>query len=860
MTTNSPSSSRPTRTTAGRHRRLAAPHLLTGLVVVLCAGLVLASSARADSSSTTLYHELYRPQFHYTPAQNWMNDPNGLIYYKGEYNLFYQYNPSGTTWGNISWGHAVSRDLVHWKELPVAIPQDNNEYVFSGSAVLDKDNTSGLGTRQNPPMVAIYTSAQKATGIQEQALAYSTDGGLTWTKYSANPVLNINSQNFRDPKVFWYAPSHRWLMVVARSDLRQVEFYSSPNLKNWTYLSDFGPAGSITGVWECPDLFPLKVDGNPHRTKWVLVANVNPGAPAGGSGTQYFVGQFDGTHFTSDEPASYTPPPGVVLNDFEASTYGAGWTTTGTAFDSGPAHGTLPGQQAVIGYLGHGLANSFLGGDAATGTLTSPTFTVSKPYVNFLIGGGDHPYVPGGVLYGTAPPGTVFANFEGSTWGSGWTATGDFANAGPTKERLPGQIDSQALDTCVATCDPAEGTITSPTFTINSNYIDFLIAGGDHPMSQPNPTTVNLLINGQVVDTATGNNSGDMDWVSWDVSKYKGQHATMQVVDENDGSSGWGHIIVDDIVFSPIAAAPYNPETGVNLLVDGQVVRTATGQNSEALDWTSWDVRDLIGKQAQIQVVDDNTGGWGHVDADEVMFASAPALSGLQRAHWADYGADHYASNTYNDAPDGRRIEIAWMNNWNYGGNIPTSPWRSADTFPRELRLRTIHGQVKLVAQPVKELEELRSGPTVRTENIPLADTKTLDLRGQTLEIKADLSAGSATRFGINVRVGVGQQTQIGYDTTTHQIYINRTNSGDVSFDPTFPGVQTAPLALDHGRLRLHILVDASSVEVFADQGEVVLTDQIFPDANSTGASVFAEGGSATLDHLEAWHLRSIWP
>ena len=152
-------------------------------------------------------------------------------------------------------------------------------------------------------MVAIYTSTQKATGIQEQALAYSTDGGLTWTKYSGNPVLNINSQNFRDPKVFWYAPSHRWLMVVARSDLRQVEFYSSPDLKNWTYLSDFGPAGSITGVWECPDLFPLKVDRNPHRTKWVLVVNVNPGAPAGGSGTQYFVGQFDGTQVRAQMPA-----------------------------------------------------------------------------------------------------------------------------------------------------------------------------------------------------------------------------------------------------------------------------------------------------------------------------------------------------------------------------------------------------------------------------------------------------------------------------------------------------------------------------------------------------------------------------
>ncbi len=201
-----------------------------------------ASAAGAASADGAAYHELYRPQFHFTPAQNWMNDPNGLIYYHGRYNLFFQYNPSGTTWGNIEWGHAVSTDLVHWTEEPVAIPQDSNEYVFSGSVVYDKTDSSGLGTQQNPPLVAVYTSARKATGIQEQALAYSLDGGTTWTKYPGNPVLDLGSQNFRDPKVFWYAPGDEWLMVVARSDVHQVYFYSSTNLKQWTYLSEFGPA------------------------------------------------------------------------------------------------------------------------------------------------------------------------------------------------------------------------------------------------------------------------------------------------------------------------------------------------------------------------------------------------------------------------------------------------------------------------------------------------------------------------------------------------------------------------------------------------------------------------------------------
>jgi levanase len=468
--------------------------------------------------------------------------------------------------------------------------------------------------------------------------------------------------------------------------------------------------------------------------------------------------------------------------------------------------------------------------------------------------------VPGGVLYGTAPAGPVFDDFS-SGWGAGWTATGDFANAGPTAESLPGQIDPRALDTCVISCDPAEGTITSAAFTIDSDYIDFLIAGGDHPMDQPNPTAVNLLINGAVVATATGKNSGDMDWTSWNVARYKGQQATIQVVDQNNGSAGWGHLMVDHIVFSSAAAAPYNTETGVNLLVDGKVVDSATGQNAEALDWTSWNVSSLIGKSAQIQVVDDNVGGWGHVNADQITFADAPALSGIQRAHWIDYGSDFYATASYNDAPGGKRIEIAWMNNWDYGGNIPTSPWRSADTFPRELSLHTINGAVRLVQQPVSQLSTLRQPDAYNTPAVSVTNgTLPLGATGQTLDINADLDAGNAARFGLDVRVGSGQYTQIGYDTATQQLYIDRSHSGNTGFDPAFYGVQTAPLPLSCGDLKLHILVDASSVEVFADQGQVVLTDQIFPDSTAIGVDAFAAGGSATVRHLTAWRLASIWP
>ena len=245
------------------------------------------------------YTEPYRPQFHFTPAQNWMNDPNGLVYYQGEYHLFYQYNPFGDTWGHMSWGHAVSRDLVHWQHLPVAIPELGDEMAFSGSAVVDYGNTSGFGTTQNPAMVAIYTAAKP--GNQSQALAYSTDKGRTWQRYAGNPVLDIGSGEFRDPKVFWYEPEHKWVMAVVMAVEHKVRLYSSTNLKQWTLMSDFGPAGAVGGAWECPDLFPLAVDGDPAKTKWVIVVNLNPGGIAGGSGGQYFVGDFDGTRFTADD-------------------------------------------------------------------------------------------------------------------------------------------------------------------------------------------------------------------------------------------------------------------------------------------------------------------------------------------------------------------------------------------------------------------------------------------------------------------------------------------------------------------------------------------------------------------------------
>jgi fructan beta-fructosidase len=252
------------------------------------------------------FRESYRPQYHFTPPEKWMNDPNGLLFHKGTYHLFYQYYPDDIVWGPMHWGHATSTDLMQWEHKPIALYPDALGLIFSGSAVMDTDNTSGLGSLENPPMVAIFTyhlmEGEKAgrNDFQTQGIAYSLDEGDTWTKYDGNPVIgNTGIKDFRDPKVMWHDASRQWILTLVAGD--HAKFYSSPNLTDWTHLSDFGKdKGAHGGVWECPDIFPLSVEGT-DETKWVLLISINPGAPNGGSGTQYFVGEFDGTYFTTDQ-------------------------------------------------------------------------------------------------------------------------------------------------------------------------------------------------------------------------------------------------------------------------------------------------------------------------------------------------------------------------------------------------------------------------------------------------------------------------------------------------------------------------------------------------------------------------------
>lgn len=518
--------------------------LLLGAVGLL-APVGCDTDAPGDAPNTEVtFDEPYRPQFHYTPQRNWMNDPNGLVYHDGTYHLFHQYNPEGNTWGHMSWNHATSEDLVHWDHQGVAIPEEGNEMIFSGSAVVDHDNTSDLGDGDDAsPMVAIYTSHYTLDDDsidQAQSLAYSTDGGETWTKYEGNPVLEHEDPDFRDPNVFWYEPDETWIMAVALPTQHKVQFYASDDLKEWRHLSDFGPAGGTDGIWECPALFRVPVEGEPDSTRWVLQVDLNPGSVAGGSGGQYFVGDFDGTTFTPHE----------------------------------------------------------------------------------------------------------------------------------------------------------EGPDDAP--------------------------------------------------------------------------------------------------------------------------------------------------------------------------HWVDYGPDFYAVIPWNNVPDedGRALWMAWMNNWEYAEDIPTSPWRSAQTLPRSVHLRTVDGSPRLVQKPVEELQQLREDHVELGERsldpgaTPLGEEA---VAGTTLELLVEFDPEDADTVGLNVRVGDDEKTVVGYDAASDSVFVDRTASGTVDFHEAFAARDAAPLAPVDGRVRLHVFVDRSSVEVFANDGARMLTHRIFPDENSDDVSLFAEGGTARLTNFDAWSLRSIW-
>jgi sucrose-6-phosphate hydrolase SacC (GH32 family) len=787
-------------------------HLLLGMI-----GLISVRSTHAA------YTEEYRPQYHFSPTSGWIGDPDGLIRYNNIYHLFW-------------WGHAVSSDLVYWSQLPYPMNGGDGSFTYySGSVAVDKQNTSGFGSLAKPPMVAVYTANNNSTGLQTQCLSYSTNAA-TFYYFSGNPVLNLSSTSFRDPDVFWDSQTSQWIMAVALSNQHIIQFYGSQNLIGWQYLSAFGPVGARDADWEDPGLFQLPVDGNLQNMKWVLSVNKGPNK------IQYFVGNFDGTNFVMDGLTQSFLTNGMgldgkVFDDFEGPNYGK-WTVTGSAFGPGPAQGTFVNQMPVSGYVGHGLVNSYYGGDASTGTLTSPQFPITNRCISFLIGGGNNPGV----------------------------------------------------------------------------------------------TCMNLLVNGTVVQTATGNNSEVLQWANWNVTQWMGQSAQIQIVDNGTGS--WGHIDVDEIMFSDVFAdfeatdfgnwattgtafgsgpalgsangnlhgylgsklaysynggnaatgtltspsftitrncvnflvgGGNNPgSTCINLLVNGSVVQTTTGNNDDTLRWAGWNVSQWVGQTAQIQIVDNGTGSWGHIDVDQIIFSDVLMNFNLEQANWVDWGSDFYAVRVYRDYDnvDPCAIWMGWMGNWLYANSVPESWGQGAESLPRNLGLVSSPRGCQLIQQPLSRFQKLRGplvsiGPRTVQNTVGLAQFQP---PANTYELNAVFNLSAANQnFGLNLCVGGSNKVVVGYDVATGNVFLDRRTSGNVSFSPSFPNIVTAPLSPQDGYVEFHIFVDQSSIEVFVNNGQAVLTSLIFPDPSSLGVQLFSANGVTTLRSLSAWNLSSIW-
>ncbi len=410
---------------------------VSGLLIIFSIGIISFWSCNNSKKKLVpedYYNEKHRSQFHFSPEANWMNDPNGMVFYEDEYHLFYQYYPDSTVWGPMHWGHAISTDLVHWNHLPIALYPDEHGLIFSGSAVVDWNNTSGFGIDDKPPLVAIFSyhdmEKEKAgdDDFQTQGIAYSNDKGRTWTTFKNNPVIkNPGVRDFRDPKVIWHKESKQWVMAVAALD--HLMIYSSLDLKKWNLQSEFGKdIGNHDGVWECPDLFPLKSDTGEEY--WVLIQNMGTGNPNGGSGTQYFIGQFDGKEFTMDEnfmkllgKQKAVVPEGKVFDSFEEGF--ANWSVEGTAFGSGPVNPNDTNQKNINGIMGKKLVSSFNGDNSSKGKMTSKTFIIKDKAINFLVSGGNH---RGRTFIGLFVDGKQVRQAEGRNnenleW-SGWDVSG----------------------------------------------------------------------------------------------------------------------------------------------------------------------------------------------------------------------------------------------------------------------------------------------------------------------------------------------------------------------------------------------------------------------------------------------------
>lgn len=713
---------------------------------LITAGIITALIAQLCSAQ--IYSEAYRPGFHFSPEQNWINDPNGLVYHDGEYHLYYQYNPFGNSWGNMSWGHATSTDLVRWDHQPVAILRDSI-HAFSGSAVIDVNNTAGFGAGA---MVAAYTGWNPSNLIQDQRIAYSTDSGTTFTKYANNPVIPSNSVDFRDPKVFWHQPTNDWVMAITRPASSNpqrpagVEILRSPDLKNWTYKSTYGSGG-----WETPDLFELPVDGNPNDTRWVMMV-------AASGGTDYHIGQFDGDDFTAES---------IVRADYGQDFYAAQqWNNLPTEQERRVAIGWMSNWS----YAGAVPTSPWRGAMSLPRELsltqTGSSISVQQKPVPELQ--ALRRELPFSLNFQPPPP---LVDSLGNATDVSVTVVGDPVNTGAfavnSSSSLFGNNATNAVD-------------LMREYLIAFDEPQSVELGGLDPLGQ-----YDLYLYG-AGDRAIRN-------TVFSVSDNTGTHSAATA-----GVPESTHLLTPGIDYAVLQNLTAAADGTLSILYDN-------GPGSNEGPFNGFQIVARSGA---------NSGQTINVD-----FGLTPSGGNVQQL-FTGSGAHPGEGNAWN------AINVVDQNN-------------SINEFGE---FGFFSGNVSV-------------GGSLSGENLIVPGSDPLEgsgLEGDMLELIAILKPGTASRVGLKVREGAGEETLVGFDDLSGTMFVDRNSSGN----GLTSGQAQAPLELlPDGSVKLHVFVDRSSVEVFGNDGQSTITSLIFPDPDSIGVSLFAEGGIAELVSLQAFRL-----